>query len=59
VLRWEHRQRSTLFIVWTHSRSGYVPFDARFDPERDFRRELFLDRPTNIILMKLNYWVSL
>ena len=59
VLRWEYRPGSTLFVVWTQSRSGYVPYDAGFDLQRDFRRELFRDRPTNVLLVKLNYWVSM
>jgi uncharacterized protein DUF5916/cellulose/xylan binding protein with CBM9 domain len=59
VLRWEYRPGSTLFIVWTQSRSGYAPYDATFDLRRDFERELFLDRPTNILLVKFNYWLSL
>jgi len=58
VLRWEYRPGSTLFVVWTQSRSGYVPYDAGFDVRRDFERELFLDRPTNVLLVKLNYWLS-
>jgi len=59
VLRWEYRPGSTLFVVWTQSRSGYVPYDAGFDLQRDFRRELFRDRPTNVLLVKVNYWVSM
>jgi len=58
VLRWEYRPGSTLFVVWTQSRSGYVPYDAGFDVRRDFERELFLDRPTNVLLIKFNYWLS-
>ncbi len=58
VLRWEYRPGSTLFVVWTQSRSGYVPYDAGFDVGRDFERELFRDRPTNVLLVKLNYWLS-
>jgi len=58
VLRWEYRPGSTLFVVWTQSRSGYVPYDAEFDVRRDFERQLFLDRPTNVLLVKLNYWLS-
>ncbi len=58
VLRWEYRPGSTLFVVWTQSRSGYVPYDAEFDLQRDFRRELFRDRPTNVLLVKLSYWLS-
>jgi len=59
VLRWEYRPGSTLFVVWTQSRSGYVPYDAGFDLQRDFRRELFRDRPTNVLLVKVNYWISM
>src|SRR5213083_2360794 len=58
VVRWEYRPGSTLFVVWTQSRSGYVPYDAGFDVGRDFERELFLDRPKNVLLVKLNYWLS-
>jgi len=59
VLRWEYRPGFTLFVVWTQSRSGYGPYDASFELNRDFQRELFLDRPTNVLLMKFNYWLSL
>src|SRR6266571_5371957 len=59
VLRWEYRPGSTMFVVWTQSRSGSAPYDATFDVRRDFQRELFLDRPTNILLVKFNYWLSL
>jgi uncharacterized protein DUF5916/cellulose/xylan binding protein with CBM9 domain len=58
VLRWEYRPGSTLFVVWTHSRSAYVPYDAAFSLGRDFDRELLLDRPTNVLLVKLSYWLS-
>jgi len=44
--------------VWTQSRSGYVPYDAEFDLQRDFSRELFRDRPTNVLLLKVSYWLS-
>ena len=59
VLRWEYRPGSTLFVAWTQSRSGYWSYDASFDLNRDFQRELFLDRPTNVLLVKFNYWLSL
>jgi len=26
--------------------------------QRDFRRELFRDRPTNVLLLKVSYWLS-
>lgn len=59
VLRWEYRPGSTMFIVWTQRRSGYFPFETSFSVRRDVWRELFLDRPTNVLLVKLNYWMSL
>ena len=59
VLRWEYRPGSTLFVVWTQNRSGFFPFDPDFDLGRDLGRELFKDRPTNVLLVKLNYWLSL
>src|SRR5205807_5821068 len=59
VWRWEYRPGSTIFLAWTHSRFGNFPLDASFDVARDFGRELFLDRPTNVLLVKFNYWLSL
>ena len=59
VWRWEYRPGSTIFFAWTHSRFGYFPYDASFDVGRDLGRELFLDRPTNVLLVKFNYWLSL
>jgi len=59
VWRWEYRPGSTIFLAWTHSRSGFFPYDASFNVGRDLGRELFLDRPTNVLLVKFNYWLSL
>jgi len=59
VLRWEYLPGSTLFLVWTQSRTGFVPFDPSFSVARDFRRELLGDEPLNVLLVKLNYWLSL
>jgi Domain of unknown function (DUF5916) len=58
VWRWEYRPGSTVFFAWTHSRSGYFPYDGSFDVARDLGRELLLDRPTNVVLVKVNYWLS-
>ena len=58
VLRWEYRPGSTLFVVWTQSRSGTFA-DPTFDITRDFDHQLFRDPPTNVLLVKLNYWLSL
>jgi hypothetical protein len=58
VLRWEYRPGSTLFIVWTQSRFGGLS-DAAFDAGHYLSHEMFHDRPTNVLLVKLNYWLSL
>jgi len=58
VLRWEYRPGSTLFVVWTQNREGDFA-DPSFDAARDLGRELLKDRPTNVLLVKLNYWLNL
>ena len=56
VLRWEYRPGSTLFLVWTQSRSDTAQFgDLHFDRDR---RALFDADPTNIFLIKVNYWLN-
>ncbi|HEX6536082.1 MAG TPA: DUF5916 domain-containing protein [Gemmatimonadaceae bacterium] len=56
VLRWEYRPGSTLFVVWSEGRS-------RFDPTGDFALghdagRLFRAPATDVLLVKLNYWMS-
>lgn len=56
VLRWEYRPGSTLFVVWSQSRSrDYERY--RFRPLAD-AFDSFTDTGTNIFLVKLNYWLS-
>lgn len=57
MLRWEFRPGSTLFLAWTHSRSGYVPGDGSFGLGRDLEN-LFSDPPTNVVMLKLSRWLS-
>jgi hypothetical protein len=57
VLRWEYRPGSTLYLVWTQSRFGSFEEPAvRFGGDL---RGLMRDRPNNVLLVKLNYWLSL
>lgn len=63
VLRWEYRPGSTLFVVWSQGRSGHLS-DGSFSPNRDFRRLFGMDDEfglpaTNVLLIKLNYWLNL
>ncbi len=57
VLRWEYTPGSTLFLVWQQQRSrsgGTGEFDAGQD-----LNDLFDTYPSNIFLLKFNYWFSL
>jgi hypothetical protein len=56
VLRWEYRPGSTAYFVWTQQRSG-----ASDAGTLDFGHEssaLFRDRPDNVFLVKLTYWLG-
>jgi hypothetical protein len=57
VLRWEFRPGSTLYLVWTERRFGAFN-DPTFDIGRDVGRGLLHDPPTNVLLIKMNYWLS-
>lgn len=56
VLRWEYRPGSTVFLVWSQTRSGDFS-SVGVDLASDLRQAVFLDRPTNVVLLKLNYWL--
>ncbi len=63
VYRWEFRPGSTLYLVWTHSRSAYAERGG-FANSRPFPEELspgdwFGSEPENVFLVKLNYWLPL
>ncbi|HEY8470824.1 MAG TPA: DUF5916 domain-containing protein [Longimicrobiales bacterium] len=57
LLRWEYRPGSTLYLVWTQSRSDTAPF-GDLDFSRD-RRALFRTQPDNVFLVKVSYWLGL
>ena len=57
VLRWEYRPGSTLFVAWNQARDAedpVSPFRLRTDVKR-----LFSERPTNVLLVKLSFWMGL
>ena len=57
VARWEYRPGSILYLVWQHSRTGY---DAVTDPSlANNMGHLWDIYPTDILMLKLNYWFSL
>jgi hypothetical protein len=56
VVRWEYRPGSTVFFVWTQSRTGSDP-TGNFDFGAQ-RSAIFRDRPTNVFQIKVNYWLG-
>ena len=57
VLRWEYSPGSTLFFVWTQSRSEYENI-GEFELRRSFNRLLDI-RADNIFMVKATYWLGL
>ena len=57
VYRWEYRPGSTLYLVWTQSRSNELSYIGNLDFARD-RTALFATHPDNIFLVKVNYWLG-
>ncbi len=56
VLRWEYSLGSTIFFVWQHGRTGSGN-DGRFDFRSDVS-DLFSADAENVLLFKVNYWLS-
>ena len=57
VLRWEYRPGSTLFLVWTQGRSGFIPLEGTRSLRGDFR-DMFDLHPNNTFIVKASYWIS-
>lgn len=56
VLRWEYLPGSTLYVVWTQSRSDSEGM-ADFGIRRSFNR-LSYSKPDNIFMLKFSYWLG-
>jgi hypothetical protein len=59
VLRWEYRQGSTLFAVWSQTRSASFDTDSPSLSLLSDLRDSFADEGQNIFLIKLNYWLGI
>jgi len=57
VLRWEYLPGSTVYFVWTQTRSASDPFGTLV-PSRDIKG-LVGPAPENIFLVKFSYWLGL
>jgi hypothetical protein len=58
VLRWEYRPGSTLFLVWQQRRHFEDRAASEFGLRQDFGR-LLDQQPDNVLILKMNYWLSL
>ena len=58
VLRWEYRPGSTLFLVWQQGRYFEDRAASEFAVRREFGR-LLTQQPDNVLILKMNYWLSL
>ncbi len=64
VYRWEYRPGSTLYIVWTQSRSRFAQRDLSGGSPSGFKNEIlssspFHTEPENIFLAKVTYWFAI
>ena len=56
VARWEWKPGSSLYVVWSQGRTGYVPgWDSSLSSNWD---ALWQSRSDNVFLVKLSYWFS-
>jgi hypothetical protein len=56
VFRWEYKLGSTIYIVWSHDRSGWEP---EYNPIGDIVGDLFGIKGGNVFMIKANFWFSL
>ena len=57
VLRWEYKTGSTLYFVWTNTRSNY---ESEYNPSVfDSIKKIVDLKPQNAFMLKLSYWFSL
>lgn len=56
VLRWQYRPGSALFVVWQQQRAGSAAV-GDFDLRRDVGA-IFREPVTNVVLVKVTYWLS-
>ncbi|MEN8156339.1 MAG: DUF5916 domain-containing protein [Bacteroidota bacterium] len=53
VFRWEYRPGSSIYLVWSQSRSGFDPY-GQLQFKNDLT-DIWEEHPTNVILLKVSY----
>ncbi|MBN2814196.1 MAG: hypothetical protein JXQ80_08975, partial [Bacteroidales bacterium] len=57
VVRWEYRPGSTLYLVWENNRNNHEPaYTSSLGQQYD---ALFSTAPTNVFMIKLNFWLGI
>jgi len=56
VFRWEYNLGSTLYVVWSHDRSGW---ESVYNPVSHIAGDLFGIKGNNVFMLKLNFWFSI
>ena len=56
VVRWEYRPGSTVYLVWSQNRNGYIN-NGTFHFTNDIK-DLFTENPNNIFLVKFSYRIG-
>ena len=59
VFRWEYQPGSTLFVVWSQGRQGYVGAEGTRAFGGDVRDLFRTTHPRNTFLVKLAYWLNM
>jgi len=57
VVRWEYLPGSSIFVVWSQGRNQFLSGDGSFEFDREWDR-LFDQRPDNVFLIKVSYWLN-
>ncbi len=58
LLRWEYRPGSTIYLVWTRSKSDFDSRRNHLDVKKDMER-FFSAGSENLFLVKASYWMNI
>jgi hypothetical protein len=59
VLRWEYREGSTFYFVWSHGRSFFQNGGYSTDLGTNINNTFLRSSPNNVYVVKVSYWMSL
>lgn len=59
VLRWEYREGSTFYFVWSHGRSFFQNGGYNTDLSTNLDNTFLRTSPDNAYVVKVSYWMSL